>query len=95
MGGAEWPKLSKAPEEHIGAKVPVVTTSTRRAAAAAPSVFTIPLISSAVTTTPEQLSMASTENSTRAPPSPVAPRMTVSPGQTTAGLSVSNTVTSK
>ena len=33
MGGLLWPKLRKAPEEHMGEKVPVVTTSTVRAAA--------------------------------------------------------------
>jgi hypothetical protein len=57
MGGAECPKLMNAPEEHIGAKVPVVTTSTRRAASAGPSVFTMSMISSAVTTTtsPERI----------------------------------------
>ena len=51
MPGAACPKFIKAPEEHMGANVPVVTTSTWRAASSAPSFRTISIISSAVTTT--------------------------------------------
>ena len=49
--GTDCPKLIKAPEEHMGEKVPVVTTSTCLAASTAPSFLTILIISSAVTTT--------------------------------------------
>ena len=51
MGGLLWPKLMMAPEEHMGEKVPVVTTSTVRAASTSPLLRTISIISSAVTTT--------------------------------------------
>ena len=50
-GGSGWPMLKSRPEEHMGEKVPVVTTSISRAALALPMVRTASVISSAVTTT--------------------------------------------
>ncbi len=51
MSGGSWPKLKSRPEEHMGEKVPVVTTSTSRAALVLPRRFTVSTISSAVRTT--------------------------------------------
>jgi hypothetical protein len=51
MRGVVCPKFRNAPDEHIGAKVPVVTTSILSAALAAPCSPTTSTISSAVTTT--------------------------------------------
>ena len=51
MRGEVWPKFKNAPEEHMTPKVPVVTTSTFRAAPRTPSLATTSIISSAVTTT--------------------------------------------
>ena len=49
--GDQWPKLMIAPEEHIGPKVAVVTTSTSWASSTRLFSFAIALKASAVTTT--------------------------------------------
>src|SRR6056297_3016429 len=51
MAGTLCLKLKNAPDEHMGEKVPVVTTSTVLAASSAPFSSTISIISSAVATT--------------------------------------------
>uniref|UniRef100_B5Y6J0 Uncharacterized protein n=1 Tax=Coprothermobacter proteolyticus (strain ATCC 35245 / DSM 5265 / OCM 4 / BT) TaxID=309798 RepID=B5Y6J0_COPPD len=51
IGGVVWPKLINAPLEHMGAKVPVVTTSTFSAISLGEDSFAICTTSSAVKTT--------------------------------------------
>jgi hypothetical protein len=51
IGGVAWPKLRKAPDEHIAPNVPVVTTSTRRTISAGERVRASWDTSSAVRTT--------------------------------------------
>jgi hypothetical protein len=51
MTGGSCPKLKSMPDEHMGENVPVVTTSTSRAALTLPRRRTMSVISLAVTTT--------------------------------------------
>ena len=51
MVGGVWPVLKRMPDEHMVEKVPVVTTSTSRAALALPTRLTRVAISSALRTT--------------------------------------------
>lgn len=51
FGGSGWPMLNSKPDEHMGENVPVVTTSTSRAAFSGPMRRTASVISSALRTT--------------------------------------------